>query len=360
MGTRDDSSGRTVRAGRRHHANTIVVSPNDTDHLLNLNVQRFRKITPRDIGLLERIAHAYFDVANLSEAAVSEWEAVHTQFVNMREVAGGDITLMADSVIQPIAQSVAASSDIEDEGLQYYASVEHAILGRPDAEDPEHGPEMDRRIRGVRAIYGAYLWALAHEFPLQGGYPVTPAFIAELHKRMFASTRAESAGRIKSAPNEIEWKGKGIVLAPLAPERTDEFLKAICTRLRKTFQLAAERGGYSKLIAVAEFILDLLAVHPFDDGNGRLARLLSTYLLERAGFRFVRFASLDDIILERRAEYYAALNESQRGWGTADEDLTPWIRFYLEAVYTQMMRARERLLRIKDKTDSSPGSLPGK
>jgi Fic family protein len=104
-------------------------------------------------------------------------------------------------------------------------------------------------------------------------------------------------------------------------------------------------GDPSRFLTTAEFILDFLAIHPFHDGNGRTARLLSTYLLERCGYHFARFYPLDNVILENRDAYYEALFLAQRRWYEADEDLSPWIEFYTDMVFNQYGRA---LQRVKD------------
>jgi Fic family protein len=90
-------------------------------------------------------------------------------------------------------------------------------------------------------------------------------------------------------------------------------------------------------------VLDFLAIHPFHDGNGRAARLLSTYLLERSGYHVARFYPLDSVILENRDAYYEALFRAQQRWYQPDEDLTPWIELYTDMVFQQYLRAFQRV-----------------
>jgi Fic family protein len=98
---------------------------------------------------------------------------------------------------------------------------------------------------------------------------------------------------------------------------------------------------------IAEFILDFLAIHPFEDGNGRAARLLSTYLLERSGYNFTRFYPLDQVIMDSRNAYFEALFEAQSKWYQKDENMTPWIVFYVDAIFKQWERS---LAEIRDKS----------
>ena len=156
---------------------------------------------------------------------------------------------------------------------------------------------------------------------------------------MFGSTKGDAAGRIKA--KRVEIRGGGYSIKTLPPEKTEQFLRRLCERA----DAAYASDSASRFLTTAEFILDFLAIHPFDDGNGRAARLLSTYLLERCGYHFARFYPLDTIILETRPEYYRALFDAQRHWYEPDEDLTPWLDYYTNAVYHQYLRA---LQRVKD------------
>jgi Fic family protein len=125
----------------------------------------------------------------------------------------------------------------------------------------------------------------------------------------------------------------------LPPEKTESFLRALCERVNRSL-IAAET---SRFLTTAEFVLAFLAIHPFHDGNGRAARLLSTYLLERSGYHFARFYPLDTVILENRDAYYEALFRAQQRWYQPDEDLTPWIELYTDMVFQQYLRAFQRV-----------------
>src|SRR6185437_6650499 len=83
------------------------------------------------------------------------------------------------------------------------------------------------------------------------------------------------------------------------------------------------------------FACDFLAIHPFRDGNGRMARFLSSYLLERGGYHFSSVYPLDRVVLDSRGAYYEALNASQRHWHTKDEDLSSWIEYFVGVVFGQ-------------------------
>ncbi len=97
------------------------------------------------------------------------------------------------------------------------------------------------------------------------------------------------------------------------------------------------------LLVIANFIFEFLAIHPFHDGNGRLSRALTNLLLLRAGYAYIPYVSLDEIIEERTTDYYLALRQTQKRHKTDDEDVTPWVEFFLDALLAQSTRA-EKLL----------------
>jgi Fic family protein len=89
------------------------------------------------------------------------------------------------------------------------------------------------------------------------------------------------------------------------------------------------------LLVIAAFVVHFLAIHPFQDGNGRLSRVLTTLLLLRAGYRYVPYSSLERIVEENKDGYYRALRGSQRKIRTDREDLGDWVRFFLTILRQQ-------------------------
>ena len=87
------------------------------------------------------------------------------------------------------------------------------------------------------------------------------------------------------------------------------------------------------LITIANFIFEFLAIHPFQDGNGRTSRILTNFLLLKSGYSFVPYISHESLIENNKADYYLSLNKSQKTWKTKNEDITPWI--FLKTVFKQ-------------------------
>jgi len=237
-----------------------------------------------------------------------------------------------EAALRNIAQSVNASSEIEGEEVPVgKLDLALAAATRPSARRIDE--ELERRTLAVSSIIRTLLWSLV-EPPTRF---VDFDFVLEVHRRMFEATSPDVAGRLKTKRVAIE--GGFYAVKTLPPEKAELFLRELCQRVNGSLTTA----DTSRFLTTAEFILDFLAIHPFHDGNGRTARLLSTYLLERSGYHFARFYPLDNVILENRDAYYEALFQAQRRWYQPDEDLTPWIEFYTDMVFNQYVRAFQRV-----------------
>lgn len=278
------------------------------------------KVSHYTLGKLERLAKARFRIRQLTNEDLTDWQNI------------------SNNTFQVLAQSVNASSEIEGESI---SAEEQSILNAPVTE-PFDGVSMNSELatrrEAIRSIYNAYLWMLSNdsEIPI-----ISYEMIVECHKKMFETTKADKAGVIKK--KKVVISGGDYHIETLLPELSEEYLRKICSEFNSKWDDAKKYSEYSRFILIAEFILDFLAIHPFSDGNGRLARLLSTYLLEKAGYHFARFYPIDAIILEFRAEYYEALYEGQLNWYKEGGDITKWIEFYSTVVFKQWKRAYERV-----------------
>lgn len=95
------------------------------------------------------------------------------------------------------------------------------------------------------------------------------------------------------------------------------------------------------LLVIANFIFEFLAIHPFADGNGRVSRALTNFLLLQAGYSYVPYVSLDEIIEQTKVDYYLALRATQKNHGTDHEDIKPWVDYFLTVLTEQTKRARK-------------------
>lgn len=271
-------------------------------------------LSPYTLAKLEKLARAKFEIGRFTTD----------------DVIGPNNT--DATALWNIAQSVNASSEIEGEEVPA-SRLDLALAAATRPSERRIDEELERRMLAVSAIIRTLLWTLVeppNEF-------VSFDFVLEVHRRMFETTSPDTAGRIKTKRVSIE--GGLYDVKTLPPEKSELFLRELCKRANADL-IAADT---SRFLTTAEFILDFLAIHPFHDGNGRTARLLSTYLLERSGYHFARFYPLDTVILENRDAYYEALFRAQQRWYQTDEDLTPWIEFYTDMVFNQYVRAFQRV-----------------
>lgn len=159
---------------------------------------------------------------------------------------------------------------------------------------------------------------------------VNPKTILKMHAALYKYTTDPNAGRWKSKDNVIEIRaGKqslGVAFHPPAAAVTPRFMEELCRLLAQ----AKERRSVPALMIVAAFGLDFLCIHPFDDGNGRMARLLIHLLLLQEGYRVGRYVPLERLVFETKDAYYAALRASSQGWKDAQHDLDPWARYLLD------------------------------
>lgn len=162
--------------------------------------------------------------------------------------------------------------------------------------------------------------------------PITQKYILQLHKMLYSHMNNPLAGRTKSVQNYISAAypdgHTGILFTPLAPYETSEALDRICEEYNRVIgNLEVE-----PLIIIPIFIHDFLCIHPFNDGNGRMGRLLTTLLLYQNGFYIGKYISLEAKNSKNKDLYYSALSQSQTGWHEGKEDALPFIKYILGTI----------------------------
>lgn len=162
--------------------------------------------------------------------------------------------------------------------------------------------------------------------------PITRNYILQLHGILYSHMNNPMAGRTKNVQNYISstWPDghTETLFTPLAPYETPDALDRICEEYNRVIgNMEAE-----PLIVIPVFIHDFLCMHPFNDGNGRMSRLLTTLLLYRNGFYVGKYISLEAKIAKNKDLYYEALQQSQAGWHDGNEDALPFIKYLLGTV----------------------------
>lgn len=179
--------------------------------------------------------------------------------------------------------------------------------------------------------------------------PITKNYILQLHKILYSHMNNPIAGRTKTVQNYISATypdGRTEVLfTPLDPFETPVALERICEEYNRVIgNLEIE-----PLIAIPVFIHDFLCIHPFNDGNGRMSRLLTTLLLYRSGFYVGRYISLEAKIAQNKDLYYEALKKAQSGWHEGEENVVPFIKYLLGTILAAYKDFEDRFEIIGEK-----------
>lgn len=179
--------------------------------------------------------------------------------------------------------------------------------------------------------------------------PITQNYILQLHKILYSHMNNPMAGRTKSVQNYISATYPDghveTLFTPLAPYETPEALDKICEEYNRVIG----NMEVEPLIAIAVFIHDFLCIHPFNDGNGRMSRLLTTLLLYRNGFYVGKYISLEDKIAKNKDLYYDALGQAQIGWHEGTEDAVPFIKYLLGTVLAAYKDFEDRFALVENK-----------
>ena len=179
--------------------------------------------------------------------------------------------------------------------------------------------------------------------------PITPNYILQLHKILYSHMNNPMAGRTKSVQNYISATypdGRVETLfTPLDPFETPVALESICNEYNRVIG----NMEVEPLIAIPTFIHDFLCIHPFNDGNGRMSRLLTTLLLYRNGFYVGKYISLEAKIAKNKDLYYDALNQAQHGWHEETEDVVPFIKYLLGTILVAYKDFEERFALVETK-----------
>ena len=227
-------------------------------------------------------------------------------------------------------QSVEASNRIE--GIVTTNSRLKRLMA--DKTTPQNRDEEE--ILGYRNVLN-----LVHEN--YDAIPVRSNYILQLHKELLKYTNYSYGGRFKTVPNEIDMfleNGEKVTLfKPLEPYETPDAVNSIC----ENFQTALNKESADELILIPCFILDFLCVHPFNDGNGRMSRILTLLALYRSGYFVGQYVSIEKAIADTKEAYYAVLQKADKGWHEENNDPEPFVKYMLGVILSCYREFEERL-----------------
>lgn len=172
--------------------------------------------------------------------------------------------------------------------------------------------------------------------------PISESTILKLHADMlrYSDKDERHKGQYKFGPNRVEAKDRtGKVLGVIFDPTPPYLVKKEMQELIEWYNWAITTKAKHPLIIIANFIFEYLAIHPFQDGNGRSSRLITNLMLLQQEYLFTSIISHEKIIEARKVDYYLALNKTQQTWKTAAEDISPWLLFFLGVIKTQSEQA---------------------
>ena len=179
--------------------------------------------------------------------------------------------------------------------------------------------------------------------------PISRNYILQMHKIWYSHMNNPLAGKTKNVQNYISATypdgHSEVLFTPLSPFETPGALDLICDEYNRVI------GNFEvePIIMIPIFIHDFLCIHPFNDGNGRLSRLLTTLLLYKNGFYVGRYISLESLIAKDKAAYYEALNKAGINWQNGNEDIVPFIKYLLGIILAAYKAFDDRFSIVEDK-----------
>lgn len=255
------------------------------------------------------------------------------------------IEAKADTLLQLVdiakIQSTEASNKIE--GI--YTSDERLKALVKDSTRPR--TRNEREIAGYRDVLNTI--HENHDY-----IPPKPSIILQLHRDLYKFEGMDIGGRYKTSDNIIEEQdtegNKSVRFRPMPAWETPEAIEELC----QSYDEALNLGNIDALILIPMFVLDFLCVHPFNDGNGRLSRLLTLLLLYRSGYIVGKYISIEKLIEQTKDIYYESLQLSLAGWHDNKNDYEPFVKYMLGIIVAAYREFSSRVSLLTTQGMSKP------
>ena len=220
--------------------------------------------------------------------------------------------------------------------------IEGAKLSDEDVEKLMRGLSMQKfKDRDKQEVQG-YYELLENVFTAYSKIPFSESSIQHLHRELLKYVDKDTLhrGSYKKVENQVEMLDDTGVSVAVVFATTPAWLtgKEMQELVEWTQNAIAEKKIHT-LIIIANFIVEFLKIHPFQDGNGRMSRILTNLLMLQHGYEYVPYVSHEKLIEDNKAEYYVVLRQSQKTFGTDSEDVSPWLEFFFNVSLTQAREA---------------------
>lgn len=220
--------------------------------------------------------------------------------------------------------------------------IEGAKLSDEDVERLMRGLSMQKfKDRDKQEVQG-YYELLENVFSAYEKIPFSESSIQHLHRELlkYVDKDALHRGSYKKVENQVEMLNDNGASVAVVFATTPAWLTGKeMQELVEWTQNAIAGKKIHILIIIAHFIVEFLKIHPFQDGNGRMSRILTNLLMLQQGYEYAPYVSHEKLIEDNKAEYYVMLRQSQKTFGTDAEDVSPWLEFFLNVSLTQAKEA---------------------
>lgn len=277
----------------------------------------------------------------LSADIVSLLTAIHEYKGKQLQIANRNADVLTQLVETAKIQSTDASNKIE--GI----STSDDRLQKIVKEKTRPKTRSEKEIAGYRDVLSTI-----HES--YDYIPPRSSMILQLHRDLYKFTGSSIGGNYKNSDNVIAEEhadgAKTVRFQPVPAWETPEYVNAICAE----YDDALRDGEIDALALIPMFILDFLCIHPFNDGNGRMSRLLTLLLLCRAGYTVGKYISIEKLIADSKETYYEVLQDSSYNWHDGKNDYAPFVRYMLGIVVAAYREFESRAALIVDSDYSKP------
>jgi Fic family protein len=236
------------------------------------------------------------------------------------------------SMLKKVATIESIGSSTRIEGSRLTDREVEALLSNLEIRKFETRDEQE--VAGYSAVMNLVFQSYAD-------IPLSESHIRQLHSVLLQHSAKDDwhRGDYKKSPNHVEafdaqGKSLGVVFETASPFETPIRMRDL---VEWAGQALAEKNLHP-LLVTAVVIVEFLAIHPFQDGNGRLSRVLTTYILLKEGYHYVPYSSLEAVIEQSKEGYYLALRQTQASLKSEHPDWQPWILFFLRALHQQKKR----------------------
>lgn len=243
------------------------------------------------------------------------------------------------AVLKRVATIESIGSSTRIEGAKLTNAQVDELLGR--LQQQTFGNRDEQEVAGYAEVMDAV-------FDSHDSITLSENYIKQLHAMLLRHSCKDERhrGEYKKLPNNVEafdadGRSIGVVFETVTPFDTPFRMQELVAWTREAL---ADRAWHP-LIVVGLFVVVFLEIHPFQDGNGRLSRVLTTLLLLQAGYGYAPYSSLESVIEANKEGYYLALRRTQGTLKTEEPDFEPWLLFFLRSLKKQTSRLAEKIAR---------------